>query len=149
MCVLIFSTTFGVKCVFWFSLQLSGSNVCFDFLYNFWGQMCVLIFSTTFGVKCVLIFSITFGVKCVFWFSLQLLSKTLLVLRRIQQDIIKNVYRSLPLFWSDFNQILIFSIYFHTIVKYEISLKSVQWESSCTMRADGQTDRLNEANSCS
>jgi hypothetical protein len=32
--------------------------------------------------------------KCVFWFSLQLLSETFLILRRIQGDIIVNVYRS-------------------------------------------------------
>jgi hypothetical protein len=33
-------------------------------------------------------------VKCVFWFSLQLLSKTFLILRRIQRDIVKNVEKS-------------------------------------------------------
>jgi hypothetical protein len=46
-------------------------------------------------------------VKCVFWFYLQLLSKTLLVLRRIQGDIITNVHRSslkYPLMLSDFNK---------------------------------------------
>ena len=30
---------------------------------------------------------------------------------------------------------------------YEILLKSVQWEPSCTTRTDGQTDRHDEANS--
>jgi hypothetical protein len=34
-------------------------------------------------------------VKYVFWFSLQILSKTFLILRRIQQDIIINLHRSL------------------------------------------------------
>ena len=32
--------------------------------------------------------------KCVFWFSLQLLSETFVILRIIQRDMIKNVYRS-------------------------------------------------------
>ena len=87
-----------VKYVFWFSLQLSVRNMCFDFLYNFLSEICVLIFSTTFCPKyvfwfslqlsvrnmcfdflynflseiCVLIFSITFCPKYVFWFFLQL-----------------------------------------------------------------------------
>jgi len=33
--------------------------------------------------------------KCVFMFPLQLLSETFLILRRIEQDMIKNVHRSL------------------------------------------------------
>jgi hypothetical protein len=33
------------------------------------------------------------------------------------------------------------------ILKYEISLKPVQWETSFSMRIDGQTDRHDEANS--
>ena len=98
ICVLIFSTTFCPKYVFWFSLQLSVRNMRFDFLYNFLSEICILIFSTTFCPKyvfwfslqlsvrnmcfdflynflskiCVLIFSTTFYPKYVFWFSLQL-----------------------------------------------------------------------------
>jgi hypothetical protein len=34
------------------------------------------------------------NIKCVFCFSLQLLSETFLMLRRIQRDMIVNVYRS-------------------------------------------------------
>ena len=45
--------------------------------------------------------------NCVFWFSLQFLTETFLILKRIQRDIIKNVYRpsrKVPaLFLSDIN----------------------------------------------
>ena len=34
------------------------------------------------------------NIKCVFWFSLQLLSETLLILRRTDRGVIKNVYWS-------------------------------------------------------
>jgi hypothetical protein len=34
------------------------------------------------------------NIKCAFWFSLQVLSETCLILRGIQQDIIKNTYQS-------------------------------------------------------
>ena len=34
------------------------------------------------------------NIKCVFWFSLQLSSEIFLILRRINQDIIRNVYWS-------------------------------------------------------
>jgi len=34
---------------------------------------------------------------------------------------------------------------FRKILGYQILRKSIQWESSCSMRTDGQTD--NEANS--
>ena len=32
-----------------------------------------------------------------------------------------------------------FQHFFEKIIKYRISLKSVQWEPSCSMRTDGQT----------
>jgi len=35
---------------------------------------------------------------------------------------------------------------FRKRVKYQTSWKSVQWELSCSMRTDGQTDRQDEAN---
>ena len=51
------------------------------------------------------------NIKCVFWFSVRLLSKILLILRRIQEDIIINVHKSsckVPLFLSHFNENWIF-----------------------------------------
>jgi hypothetical protein len=49
--------------------------------------------------------------KCVFWFSLQLLSRTFLILRRIQRDIVKNIksrHVKYPLFLPCFNATWIF-----------------------------------------
>jgi hypothetical protein len=53
-----------------------------------------------------------------------------------------------PLSSSDFNKIWIFSTDFQKILRYQISWKSVQWEPSCSMQTDGQTDRHEKANSC-
>jgi len=46
-----------------------------------------------------------------------------------------------PLLLHDFNGTLIFLTHFRKILKYQISLKSVYWEPSCTMRTDGRMDR--------
>ena len=46
-----------------------------------------------------------------------------------------------PLFLSDFNKTYILSTEFREILKYQISWKSVQWESSCYIQTDGRTDR--------
>jgi len=43
---------------------------------------------------------------------------------------------------SDFNKTWIFKTDFRNILTYQISLKSVQWEPSCSMRADVQTDKM-------
>jgi len=82
--------------------------------------------------------------KCVFWFSVQLLSATFLILRRIKRDMIRTVYRSACrvqlLLLLEFSETGILSTDFRKILKYKISWKSVQWESSCSMRTDGRTD---------
>jgi hypothetical protein len=85
------------------------------------------------------------NIKHVFWFTLQLLCETFLILSRIERDIIINVHTvslhvTYPLFLSDINETLIFSTDFRKIHRYQISWKSVQWEPSCSMRTDGQTD---------
>jgi hypothetical protein len=62
--------------------------------------------------------------KCVLLFPLQLLSATFLILKRIKQGSIMNVHRSwckVPVFLSDFSQILIFKTGFQKIKKYQIS----------------------------
>jgi hypothetical protein len=52
-----------------------------------------------------------------------------------------------PLFLSDFNRTWIFSTLFRKVLKCQISWKSVQWQPSCCMRTDGQSDRRDEPNS--
>jgi hypothetical protein len=81
------------------------------------------------------------------WFSLQLLSKTFLILIIIQRNIAiivkKRVRVKCPLFLSNFNENLNFLDGCWKKAKYQISSKSVQWASSCSMR----TDEHDEANS--
>ena len=47
-----------------------------------------------------------------------------------------------PLCLSDLNSTWIFSKYFRKTLKFKISWKSLQWEPSCSMRTDGQTDTM-------
>ena len=57
----------------------------------------------------------------------------------MQMYIVRHVKH--PLFLSEFYETLIFSTYFRKILKYQISWKSAQWEPSCSMWPDGQTER--------
>jgi len=86
----------------------------------------------------------------VFWLSLQILSEPFFIPTRINWDII-NMHMSsciYPLFLSDFNETFIFSTDFWKILIYQISWKSVEWESNFSMQTHRWTDRHNEANSC-
>jgi hypothetical protein len=81
---------------------------------------------------------------CVFRFSLEILSQIFLTIRRIERDMIKNVSRlsvKCPLFLSDFKEGWFYSTGFGKILKYQISIKSVQREPNCSKRRDGRTDR--------
>jgi len=67
------------------------------------------------------------------------LPKTFLNPRKIKPDTVINVHWSscqVPLFLSDCNQNRNFSTDFRKIIKYKISLKSVQWEPRCSMRTN-------------
>jgi hypothetical protein len=69
--------------------------------------------------------------------------RKLLTVRRIQRDIVINVqtsYVKYPLFLSHYTETWIFSTDLWKIPKYQVSLKSVQSEPSCSMRTDGQID---------
>jgi len=82
----------------------------------------------------------------VFWFALQLLSETFLTVRRIERDVIRNVYWSsckvpvIPFrFYWNLNLLARFSKH----PQYQISWKSVQWGPSCFTRTDNRHDAAN------
>ena len=79
---------------------------------------------------------INWSTKSANWFSLQILSQTFFILRRIYIGL----HVKYPLFLSRFNEPWTFSVNFRKIPKNQISWKSVQWEPSCSMRTDRQTD---------
>jgi hypothetical protein len=89
------------------------------------------------------------NIKCVFWFSLQILSKSFLILRIIQWDVIIHVHRSsckVPVIRQILMKLEFSRQIFEKYSNNHISWKSIQWEPSCTMRAEGQMGRHNEAN---
>ena len=67
---------------------------------------------------------------------------SVLIQRKIERDINMciGLYVKCPLFLSNFNEPWIFSTDFRKTVTYKILWKSVQWEPSCSLRKDGQTD---------
>jgi hypothetical protein len=83
-------------------------------------------------------------IKWAFWFPQQILMETFVILRSNERDMIKKsggLHEKCPLFLSDFNEAWIFWAVFLKNIQYELSRKSVQWETSCSMQTDGQTWR--------
>ena len=92
--------------------------------------------------KCV------FNVICVFWLFLEPSSETILILRRIQRNIITNV--TYMLFSPNFYRTWIFSKDFRKELKYQISWNSIQWEPSCSCwQTDGHDEANLQFNKCS
>jgi len=52
------------------------------------------------------------------------------------------LYVKFPLLLADFNETCILRTNFCKASKYQISWKSVQWEPSCSLRTEGQTDMM-------
>jgi hypothetical protein len=80
--------------------------------------------------------------KCAFLFSLKILPEAFLILRIIHRDTSTNV-RRFP--WKVGAMFFRFqnwpcSTDFRKTLKYQISWISAQWEPSCSMSTDGQTD---------
>jgi len=72
------------------------------------------------------------------------LSETFIILRINIRDIIMSTQRlhvKCRLLLSNFNQTWIFRADFRKIHTYQISWKSAQWESNCSMRTDRRTRR--------
>jgi hypothetical protein len=85
---------------------------------------------------------VTENKKCVVIFS-KLLSETFLILRIIQRNTSQmhtRLHVKCPLLFWYFNKSLIFWTYFQRTLKYQISLKSVQLEPSCSTSTDRRTD---------
>ena len=130
--------------------------------YIFWVCVCDLVVQRKMAYLAVQYFSTLSHKRQNFWKKKKVIEHKMCVLifctdlfetfpiwSRIRRHII-NVRRSsckvpLLLLLSNFNGTWLFSTDSRKMPKYQISWKSVQWETSCSVRTDGQT--RDEANS--
>jgi len=93
------------------------------------------------------------NIKCVFWFSLPLLSETLIILRRTERHVTKNVNRSsckMPVILVKFEWNLAFFLQIfekYSNAKFHENLFSGSWDVSCGRSEDGRKDRHDKASS--
>ena len=81
--------------------------------------------------------------KCVFWFFYNFCLKHFSFWDEFS-EILSQMCTRLQIKWtllSDFKETLIFSTHFRKILKYKVSWKYFQWETSCSMRTDEQAGR--------
>jgi hypothetical protein len=88
------------------------------------------------------------NIKWVYRFSLQVLCETVLIVTRIEGDMLNYIglHVKYRLFFPDFKKVLIFPTDFGKILNIQISWQSVQCEPSCSMWTDRQVDRHDEVN---
>ena len=83
------------------------------------------------------------NIKYMFWFSLLIWYKTVLILRRIWREMIQMyicLHVKYLLFLRDFNETFIILTDFRNTLNYQTPWKCGQWDASCSMGTDGQTD---------
>jgi hypothetical protein len=88
---------------------------------------------------CTIFANTSLNTYCAFWFCLQSLSAIFLIIERTERDLITmpiGLHVNYALFLADSNENWIFSTHFRKIFKHQISRKSFQWESSCSMLTD-------------
>ena len=91
------------------------------------------------------------NIKCVLWVPLQLLSEEFTFLRTAERDIIINVQNSackIPVILVRYSWHLnfLYSFFFEKSSNIKLHKKSVQCESSCSMRKERRTDGQTHTN---